>query len=236
MAQEAVQKFAPIPRAKTLSEVTIEQLRDAILRGVYLPGQKLVETRVASELQISRAPLREAASALAEEGLLVKRPFLGYYVPELSHKSVIDLFSTRTALETLAVQQCWDGRDAAFRDEIDARHAALLKTIHERDQAEAIKTELRLHGLVYERSGNELLLNMWRMIAGKLQIYWSAHQRVHDRYGPLEDAHERYVALLKGDDLPAIEEEIRDHMQRGLATLVRRLDMMADADKGPSQG
>ena len=228
MGQDAVQKFEPIQRARTLADVAIEQLRDAILRGVYLPGEKLVETRVASELQISRAPLREAASALAEEGLLVKRPFSGYSVPELSHKSVIDLFSTRTALETFAVQQCWERRDDAFAREVDARHRALLDTVHARDQAGAIKAELMLHGLVYEWSGNDLLLNMWRMIAGKLQIYWSAHQRVHDRYGPLEDAHEAYVTLLKGDDRAALEAEIRDHMQRGLATLVKRLDMAGD--------
>lgn len=223
-----VQKFEPIQRS-TLADVAIEQLRDAILRGLYLPGEKLVETRVAAELRISRAPLREAASALAEEGLLVKRPFSGYSVPELSHKSVIDLFSTRTALETFAVEQCWEKRDAAFRAEIDARHRALLDTVQVRNQAEAIKAELNLHGLVYEWSGNDLLLNLWRMIAGKLQIYWSAHQRVHDRYGPLRDAHEDYVALLKGDDLAAMEAEIQAHMQRGLATLVRRLDMADDS-------
>ena len=224
-------KFAPLERPRTLREAAVDILRDAILEGRYLPGDRIVETQVAQEFGISRAPLREAASALIEEGLLIKKPFSGYSVPTLSNSMVENLYATRTALESFAVEQCWDRRDDAFRRELDNRNSRLLETIRAGHQAAAIKAELNLHGVVYEWSGNDLLQTFWRMTQGQLQLYWSAHQRAHNRYGPLGNAHDSYVALAKGDDKAAMLAEITSHMQRGLNTIRRELDMVEQLER-----
>ncbi len=209
----------PVPGRSTLREHVVDRLRSAILGGALEPGAQLVETHLADQLRVSRGPLREAIRQLIEEGLLVNVPYGGTFVMELSAADVEEIYSLRTVLESFAFRLAWDRRDAAFAREMDARHRALLDVLAAGGGPAAIDTELRLHSLVYEASGHRLLLDTWRSLSGRLHLYFAVHQRAHGRRGPRPDAHERYVALAKGDDFPAMLAEIEDHMQRGLGAV-----------------
>lgn len=200
-----------------------QRLRLAILGGELPPGSALVETSLAAQFDVSRAPLREALRQLAEEGLIVSVPYTGTHVIELSVDDLHEIQSMRVTLECFAFQQAWPRRDAAFRDEMQRRHVALVRMIDAGNDAGSIDAELALHGLVYEASGHRLLQQTWRGLRGRLQLYWAAHHRAHGSRGPKRDSHEHYVEAALGDDLDAVLAEIRKHMQRGAAVTERFL-------------
>ena len=204
-----------IPRVTLRTEVG-ERLRKAIIERQLPPGSKLTESRLAQEFGVSRAPMREAISALVEEGLLVARPFAGYYVQSLNEQSLRDLYDMRRVLETFAFELVWPKRDEAFRAALHHRHEALLQD----DKLAAIKAELHLHGTAFEFCGNELLMSTWRSLSGRLQLYWSLHQDIHGRKGARLDAHESYVALACGEDWQAMRDDIAEHVHRGLEKVV----------------
>ena len=79
-------------------------LRDRILNGEYKTGQKLNELTLASELKISRTPIREALKQLELEGLVMSVPNKGVYVKGFSPRDIDDMFEIRLALEGLAIQ------------------------------------------------------------------------------------------------------------------------------------
>lgn len=79
-------------------------LRDRILNGEYKTGQKLNELTLASELKISRTPIREALKQLDLEGLVMSVPNKGVYVKGFSPRDIDDMFEIRLALEGLAIQ------------------------------------------------------------------------------------------------------------------------------------
>ena len=79
-------------------------LRDRILNGEYKTGQKLNELKLASELKISRTPIREALKQLELEGLVMSVPNKGVYVKGFSPRDIDDMFEIRLALEGLAIQ------------------------------------------------------------------------------------------------------------------------------------
>lgn len=79
-------------------------LRDRILNEEYKSGQKLNELTLASELKISRTPIREALKQLELEGLVVGIPNKGVYVKGFSPRDIDDMFEIRFALEGLAIQ------------------------------------------------------------------------------------------------------------------------------------
>ncbi|HEV7749965.1 MAG TPA: GntR family transcriptional regulator, partial [Baekduia sp.] len=85
-----------------------EQVRDLllgrILSGHYPPGSRLVETRIAQELGISQAPVREALRDLDQLGCVVHEPFRGCSVRELSIDDLLEAFPVRAALESLAAR------------------------------------------------------------------------------------------------------------------------------------
>jgi DNA-binding GntR family transcriptional regulator len=212
----ATSLISRLPRATYRNHIA-EQLRAAILSGEIAPGEQVVETALAARFCVSRGPLREAISQLAEEGLLVAEPFKGARVVALSVEDMREIQSMRETLERFAFEQAWDRRDGAFRKEMMRRHAALTATIDAGDDHAAIRAELELHGLVYEASGHRLLLRAWANLRGRLQLYWAAHHRAHGIRGPLRDAHDDYVTAALGDDPDAMRAEIADHMRRGLA-------------------
>jgi DNA-binding GntR family transcriptional regulator len=203
-----------LPRS-TFRDHIAEQLRDLILNGVLRPGEPLLEVQLAEQFGVSRGPLREAMRELVDEGLLVVRPYAGTTVVELSAKDIREIYSIRTALETLAFEQAWDRRDAAFHAELDRRHGQLIAAIDAEDEVGSIHAELDLHSLVFETADNKLLSRMWSILRGRLQIYWVTHHEAHGRRGPYRDAHLIYVESAKGDDVGRMISELKRHMRRG---------------------
>jgi DNA-binding GntR family transcriptional regulator len=213
----------PVKQRTLLRDEVGERLRTSILEREFEPGAKLVESQIADRLGVSRAPLREAICALVEEGLLVAKPFSGYYVQQLTVRGLEELYTLRRVLETFAFEDIWNRRTQYFKDELDRRKHALTEAIESGSKIGAIQAELKLHGTVYEFCENELLLTMWRSLSGRLQLYWAVQQDVHGRRGALKDAHDDYVNLAKGNDLDAMRTEILNHVQRGLIKTLSNL-------------
>src|SRR5206468_9867548 len=97
---------ALLPRIdrRRLGDLAYEEVRKRIVNGDFPMGSRLNEVRLANDLGVSRAPVREALRRLSEEGLVVERPHLGAVVRELYASSMIDLYNVRAALERLAIR------------------------------------------------------------------------------------------------------------------------------------
>ena len=81
-----------------------ERVRAAIVENRYIPGQRLVEQRIAEELGLSRTPVREALRRLEAEGLVVSERNRGAMVRPISATEVVDLYGLRIRLESYAVE------------------------------------------------------------------------------------------------------------------------------------
>lgn len=207
-------EFVP-ERSETLREQLASALRQAVLSGKLKPGERLVESQLATMMQVSRGPVREAIFQLVEEGLLEQIPYRGTIVRTLDLKDLTEIYSFRILIETFAFETVWDRRDSKYRSELDRRHRALSEAIDNGDPEGAITSELNLHGLVYEASGHRILLDTWIMLRRRLNVYFSLLQTAHNRIGPLRDAHDDYVRISKGESLEEMRREIEGHMRRG---------------------
>ena len=67
----------------TLRKVVKQYIQKQISDGVYKPGDRIVETKLAKELNVSQAPVREAMLELALMGVLEERPYSGSFVKKL---------------------------------------------------------------------------------------------------------------------------------------------------------
>ncbi|MCR4430375.1 MAG: GntR family transcriptional regulator [Tepidanaerobacteraceae bacterium] len=80
------------------------QLKNAILNGVYKPGESLIELKVAKELGVSRTPVREAIRQLELEGLVSSIPNKGVVVEGVTEQDVEDIYTIRKMIEGLAAR------------------------------------------------------------------------------------------------------------------------------------
>ncbi len=86
-------------------ERVIQELRHRIFSGELAPGERLVEVQCATELAVSRTPLRIALGELEKEGLLERLPKRGFRVRLFTIAAIGDAIDVRGALEALAVER-----------------------------------------------------------------------------------------------------------------------------------
>ncbi len=90
--------------ANTHTKRALLELRQRIISGQIAGGQRLYEVALAEELQVSRTPVREAMSRLAEEGLLERASGGGFLVRSFSLRDVVDAIEIRGVLEGTAAR------------------------------------------------------------------------------------------------------------------------------------
>ena len=116
--------FAWQEQRTTTPEGVYRVLRAAILDGSVPPGGQLREAHIAADLGISRSPLREALTRLEEEGLVVKIPFRGAFVAQVSAQDVAEIASVRLCVEPYAGELSMEALRGPARP-------TLLRTIEE---------------------------------------------------------------------------------------------------------
>lgn len=86
-------------RMLSLPDVAYAEIREAIISYHLEPGSELRQERIASQLGISRLPVRDALRRLEAEGLVILRPRRGFVVAEINREEIVDLFELRGVLE-----------------------------------------------------------------------------------------------------------------------------------------
>ncbi|NJK81150.1 MAG: GntR family transcriptional regulator [Chloroflexaceae bacterium] len=84
--------------------------RGAITQGAYKPGDRIVETRIAQQLGVSQALVREAIRDLESLGLLESAPFRGAWVRQITPEEVSQFYTVRAVLEGAAARAAGDGQ------------------------------------------------------------------------------------------------------------------------------
>lgn len=126
----------PIPS----SADAYHRIRRWIVEGHVRPGERLVEQRLAEDLQLSRTPVREALRMLQSEGLVAFEPNRGVRVRELTRAHVADLYELRGRLEAMAAElaatratpedrAALEAADAAFGAAVASAHAGDLDAV-----------------------------------------------------------------------------------------------------------
>ncbi len=82
----------------SLEEQAAGYLRDLILTGSYKMGEKIVESTLAKELELSRSTTRMALNTLSHEGLVVQIPYVGWQVIEIDEHDIWEIYHLRLPL------------------------------------------------------------------------------------------------------------------------------------------
>lgn len=139
----------------TLRAHVVQMLSTAILSGKYRPGDRLNESQIARELNISRIPVREALSQLQEQGLVQNRERRGMFVTNITTEEVLQISSLRLILETEALRLA----RARMTAEILAELEALVEQMEnwDGDLLDARALDLQFHRALWRASGNPYL-------------------------------------------------------------------------------
>ena len=164
------------------------------------PGTVLREDELMAELGIGRTPLREAVKRLALEGFVAVQPRRGTYVTGVDAAEIVHITEVRAELEGYAA------RLAARRMDAPARRAAAaliddIERLGREDDHEALmRLDRRIHGFIWEASGNPYLVDtLERYFSLSLRIWYVVLDRVPGLGHAVHDQTELLRALADRD-------------------------------------
>ena len=199
-----------IPR--TVKEALVENLRDEIVRGDYVPGQYLRLEEIAARFDVSTMPVREALRDLEAEGLVTVFPHRGTSVTELSADELQDIYDIRVALEGMATRLAVP----RMTEEILAELSSLVDQMenHQGRVATLVKLNHRFHSTLYAASGRAHLCELNRMLRNRTQHYLHLYT-VETAMGNLRQTHAEHQDILEAcrrGDAEQAAAIIREHV------------------------
>jgi DNA-binding GntR family transcriptional regulator len=189
-------------------------IRNAIIRGELKPGERLIEADLAERLGVSRAPLREALKQLVAEGLLVNVARRGTTVIALTEKDIREIYSLRTALETLAIELITPAITAVQLAQFEALVRQMRELAADHGMSAHVDLEMRFHELLCLISGHQRLHSAWSQMGGQLRAFFAA---ADPQYNDLEfvERHESLLAAIASHDAAHAVATLREHVANG---------------------
>ncbi len=163
-----------IQRPESLKKQAYQALRSAILAGELIPGQRLIESQLAKDLQVSRTPIREALWQLHHEELVAIDADQGTRVATFSAADAAQLYACRLALEQLSVAEaCQNATDEQLEDlqrlvqqAERLSHSKLTPLLN----FQMLDLDYRFHRLLAESSGNLWLRSILDHVFDKMML------------------------------------------------------------------
>ena len=142
----------------TLRKEIRTYIQEQIASGRYKAGDRVVETQLAKELNVSQAPVREAILELVAIGILEDRPYSGSFVRSLTAADIEDVYNVRAFIDEYAARQAAKLVTAQQLEEMEA-------LLHEMDSAqdihEFVEKDMAFHAMIVDAAGSPALRRMW---------------------------------------------------------------------------
>lgn len=206
---------------ENLTELAYRAIRESILSGDITLEDRLSEERLATQLGISKSPIREAINRLGVEGLVEISPRRGTRVTHYDPSSVAQLFEVREALETLAIRLLRAPADLVA--ELRGLTERCEAYVRDRDLKRFTIEDIRFHGLLVEATGNRFLLRTFRNLQDHVQLVRVKSIHLPGRPDRSQREHRRIVAALVKGAVAEAEELLREHIRAVKEDVVRHL-------------
>lgn len=201
---------------KSSVEVVVDELRAWLLTGRLQPGERLTEMGLSAELGIGRSTVRTALLELEKDDLLVRSPYVGWAVPEITPELISEIYTLRGALEELAARMVAQSIDDAKRERLVEAFNVLDKAQNDAN-SDRPEADLNFHRTIVELSGHSRLITLYAALLHKMEwVYrWSENQspgRIH-----LVDWHRPILDALVAGNAAAAEHAIRQNYSSALS-------------------
>lgn len=196
-APEPFSTARPLARM-SLSEQVRRFLLQQLLDGRWQPGDRIVERRVANELGLSQAPVREALRDLEAMRLIESAPGRSVQVSELTPEHLCEVYPVRAALERLAAETAVT-RLAGDVSLLEPHAERMHQAAQDGDTDSQITHGVAFHREIVRAAGNQVLLRNWESLAVEL---WTRLSLKWLRTGLHENAddHDAIVQAFRRED------------------------------------
>lgn len=226
--KQELKRLHALPPRQSLGQSVYEKLKIAIVQGDFEPGSRMVESRVAEALGISRTPVREAIHKLEREGLLQQDPKGGFFVKGLTRADIEETFGIRSVLESyaarLAAVRYVEGELTSLEEKIEAYQACL-----DQGDLEALpKINTEFHDLLYGLSRSPKLIKMINDLREQIYRFRLVILKIEPMARLSNKDHRLMLKAIRERDAEDVERVTRAHILRGQDIVLKAFDVQGE--------
>jgi len=201
---------SPNPLKDTIKQV----VRNKIIENVLKPGQRIVETEIARELEVSQIPVREALCGLEEEGFIKSVKYTGSFVTEINIKEMYHMHLLRSFIETTVLEMTLPGASKAqfgtLHDIIDAMEDNRKKKA---EYSSMSALDIEFHRTILSWSDIETYNRIWTMLNGHIRRFIHfAHPQIADKQARVYEDHKNLLQVLETRDVKKAKQAFKEHI------------------------
>jgi DNA-binding GntR family transcriptional regulator len=208
---------------KPLRELVFENIRQAIVKGIFAPGERLMEIQLADDLGVSRTPVREAIRKLELEGFVVMIPRRGTYVANLSIKDINDVYEIRISLDVLAAGLAAERIEPEELEELNRLLLEISEAAKTGPMEKIVKLDTAFHDVLYKASRNDRLRNIINNLREQITGIRGTSMRYPGRLADTLEEHRALVDSIAARDSERAQAAARIHLENAEHTLLKAM-------------
>jgi len=212
--------FVPIEDSRrTLAAQVQERIREAILKQTLIAGERIDQNKLAEQLQVSMAPIREALKGLEAEGLVMIQPRRGAFVVEVSITDMDKLYFTRGLIEGEAIYHSVPYLTDADFAELQEMIDAMRRATDMNDISTYIALNHQFHVRIYSVLDNPHLLQVIQTLWERSELYRFRYMFMTRDTESIHQEHDGILEACRLRDQKLAKERAQEHIhltQRGL--------------------
>lgn len=222
MIESSYPGSAPTLADPTYSRVR-EKLRQDILSGVYVQGQRLKIADLTSRYGVSQMPIREALQQLQGEGLITIEPNKGAQVRSVDRHFVENILDIRRLIEVYLTLRSVAAISGRVLKELWHIQESYEKAAAEEDYASCVKFNRQFHAIIYELADNQeaykIIEHHWQLVNGIRLNYGFGRERTSQ----VIEEHRRILRALEEKDLRELEDAASMHCLKAKEDLINQM-------------
>ncbi|MGD1919576.1 MAG: GntR family transcriptional regulator [Pleurocapsa sp.] len=219
-----------IQRSQSLRQQVYHALKQIILRGDLASGARVVETKLAEQLEVSRTPIREAIGQLKREQLIVSKASGGFMVATLSVQDAAQLYDCRIALEQLSVRNACEHITPKQLKQLEKYVLLAEKSTksesNRSDSSKLLEIEYQFHHLIAESSNNRWLLSLLEQVFDKMALLRVQTTRHNPQVLEIRLEHRKVYQAVAQKDVDLAQSTIKEHLIASKARVVREMEII----------
>lgn len=198
---------------KTLRELSLAKLREAILEGYFKPGERLIERDLVEQLGVSRTIVREVLRHLESEGLVSTLHNKGPIVAKLDLEVVQQIYEVRAALEAMAARLCAEAGDPEIVQALELALAGIRAGYANKDMAEVLTQTSAFYKELFGRVNRHVAWDIVNLLTVRINHLRSMTIQTENRSieGPAQMA--RIIEAIRDGDGERAYEAARTHVE-----------------------
>jgi len=213
-----------VSRESTSLRLLVEnRLRSAIGRGLFKPGQRLIERELCEQVGVGRTSIREALRQLEAEGLVTTIPHRGPIVSTISVEEAEQLYDLRALLEGYAGRECARLRDPVIIERLRKQFVQMGAVAGQEDRSDLLAAKTEFYAALLEGCGNVFVERFLKMLLNRVTVLRMTSMTQSNRIGRSLAEIETILVAIEAGDEDGAEQACVQHIKNAAAIALEAL-------------